>query len=47
MMLYFEEEVNIKFAIREEANERFLKSITDTFAGRIKPKLLGKRIDCK
>jgi putative IMPACT (imprinted ancient) family translation regulator len=43
----FADEIKIKFAVREDISKELLDKIVDTFNGRIIPKCVGIRIDCK
>lgn len=43
----FSENVTIKFAIRTEILQSFLKNLTEAFSGRLSVKILGIRIDTK
>jgi len=43
----FEDEVTVNIAVREEAANSLICRITDSFSGRITPKIVGKRIDTK
>ena len=43
----FADDVSITFAIREEIADCFIKKIVDAFNGRINPKIIENRIDCK
>ncbi len=43
----FADEIKIKLAVKEEICSDFVNRLTDIFNGRIKPTVLGKRIDCK
>lgn len=43
----FADDVAITFAIREEIANSFIERIIDTFNGRIKPRVIENRIDCK
>ncbi|MBQ8545893.1 MAG: YigZ family protein [Clostridia bacterium] len=43
----FSDNVRIKFAIKEEIADDFIKSVIDSFNGRINPKFFEIRIDCK
>ena len=43
----FAENVKLKFAIKEEIVNDFSKAVIDTFNGRISPKVIENRIDCK
>ncbi len=43
----FSDNIKIVFAIKEEIADAFVSSITDIFNGRIVPKVIENRIDCK
>ena len=43
----FAENITIDFAVKAEKTEQFLKSITETFNGRIVPKYVSTRFDTK
>ena len=43
----FEDEVSIKFAIKEDASDTFIKRITEIFAGKILINFIESRIDTK
>ena len=43
----FSDEINIRYSVREEIADDFEKRVSDVFAGRMKPKFLGTRIDGK
>ena len=43
----FEDEVSIKFAIKEDASDTFIKRITEIFAGKVLINFIESRIDTK
>ena len=43
----FSDEVKFVFAVKEDVSKVFYDKIVDTFYGKVIPKEIGKRIDCK
>ena len=43
----FSDEISINFAVKSEVADSFVAKIIDNFNGRINPKILEKRVDCK
>ena len=43
----FADDVSIKFAVKKDVSDSFIKSVIDMFAGRVVPSLLETRVDTK
>ncbi len=43
----FEDEVTVNIAVKEDLFDALIKKLTDSFSGRITPKIVGNRIDTK